>query len=393
METTAGTGASTQTAVESAVEEAMARAQQVLAGRTPVFGFLFAAKRHNLTRALASAQALAKGAEIVGCTTGGEMTERGLTRGGIAVMLVASEAMVTDLGIVRGLTSTASPARVLTANFSTAQGEARQRGLAASTTFLLCDGLTGAFEPMVGEVRKYTHLHQQVVGGGAADDWELKSTLVGARGVASSDAAVALHVFGKKAVGMGVEHGLKPNTLRMTATRTTGNVIHEIDGKSAYDVYREYALRQGVALDDQNRGAFFLQHPIGVYFFENLMKARAPAAVTADGSIVCYGSVPQLSSMCIVSSKPDQMIGAARRAAMDAASALKGTKAAGVLVIDCVCREAVLKGEFHREIEAIREVFPNVPLAGFLSYGEAARFKGKLDGYHNNTIVVAAIPA
>jgi hypothetical protein len=381
------------TGTESAVGEAMARAQQALAGELPVFGFLFAAKRHDLGRALASAQALARGAEIIGCTTGGEMTERGLTHGGLAVMLVASDAIVADIGMVRGVTGTTSPARLLTANFSQVQSRARQRGLAASTTFLLCDGLTGAFEPMVGEVRKYTNLHQQVVGGGAADDWELKETRVGARGLAASDGAAALHVFGKKSVGVGVEHGLKPNTLRMTATRTTGNVVHEIDGKDAYSVYLEYALRQGVALNEENRGAFFLQNPFGVYFFENLMKARAPAAVTEDGSIVCYGSVPQSSSLCIVSSKPDQMIGAAHRAAREAADALGGANAAGVLVVDCVCREAVLKDEFHREIEAIRAVFPNVPLVGFLSYGEAARFKGKLDGYHNNTIVVAAIPS
>jgi len=38
-------------------------------------------------------------------------------------------------------------------------------------------------------------------------------------------------------------------------------------------------------------------------------------------------------------------------------------------------------------------VFPDVPLAGFVTYGEIARFSGRLDGWHNATVVVAAIPA
>ncbi len=41
----------------------------------------------------------------------------------------------------------------------------------------------------------------------------------------------------------------------------------------------------------------------------------------------------------------------------------------------------------------IQAVFPDVPVAGLLTYGEIARFKGRLDGWHHTTAVVAAIPA
>jgi hypothetical protein len=53
----------------------------------------------------------------------------------------------------------------------------------------------------------------------------------------------------------------------------------------------------------------------------------------------------------------------------------------------------ILQDAFQREVEAVGRVFPNVPIAGFLTYGEIARFRGKLDGWHNSTAVVAAIPA
>ena len=53
----------------------------------------------------------------------------------------------------------------------------------------------------------------------------------------------------------------------------------------------------------------------------------------------------------------------------------------------------ILDAEFRREIETVQSVFPGVPIAGLLTYGEIARFKGRLDGWHNTTAVVAAIPA
>jgi small ligand-binding sensory domain FIST len=41
----------------------------------------------------------------------------------------------------------------------------------------------------------------------------------------------------------------------------------------------------------------------------------------------------------------------------------------------------------------VRATFGDVPVAGFLTYGEIARYRGRLDGWHNATAVVAAIPA
>ena len=82
-----------------------------------------------------------------------------------------------------------------------------------------------------------------------------------------------------------------------------------------------------------------------------------------------------------------------RRAAEEAHRNLRGVPAAGVLLFDCVCRGMILDKAFDREIEAVQSVFPNVPIAGLLTYGEIARFRGRLEGWHNATAVVAAIPA
>ena len=53
----------------------------------------------------------------------------------------------------------------------------------------------------------------------------------------------------------------------------------------------------------------------------------------------------------------------------------------------------ILDRAFAREIDAVQTVFPDVPVAGLLTYGEITRFKGRLEGWHNTTAVVVAIPA
>src|SRR5258708_30960019 len=93
MPTRAATGASTQSDTAGAVAEGLKMASTALGGSPPTLGVIFASPRHDLLTALASARRAAPDAAFVGCTTAGEITERGLTRGGVAGFLPASAQM------------------------------------------------------------------------------------------------------------------------------------------------------------------------------------------------------------------------------------------------------------------------------------------------------------
>ncbi len=86
------------------------------------------------------------------------------------------------------------------------------------------------------------------------------------------------------------------------------------------------------------------------------------------------------------------LVEAAREAAHESKNHLEGREAAAVLMFDCICRGTILKENFNKEVEAVAEVFPGVPIAGFLTYGEIARYKGPFNSWHNTTAVIAAIP-
>ncbi len=370
-----------------AVASALARATQRLGRATPSYGFLFVAPELDLAEALDEARRVCPTTDFIGCTTAGELTEAGLIHGGLALLLVAADSASHVTAFSRRADAPLRAAEELGAVIA-AQAE---RGT-VGTTVLLTDGLAGTGEALVDELRRTGGTLHEIVGGAAGDEGKFRGTWVGRNADSGSSCAALLHVRSDLRWGVGVDHGLSAVTSPMRVTRAFGSTVYELDGRPAFDVYRDFASKRGITLDPKNAGPFLINNELGVYLFDQFKKARAPLAVNADGSLTCAAPVPSGANVCILGGTPDDLVGAAKRAATEAKERLGTRKAAGILLFDCICRGAILGAEFHREIYAVQEVFPETPIAGFLTYGEIARYSGRLDGWHNTTAVVVAIP-
>lgn len=392
MPTRTASGQSTAPTAREAVTGALTSARATL-GAAPTLGFIFASSHHDFQEVMRAASEFLPSCELVGSQTAGELTERGLTTGGVSVLLTTLER--ASFGVAAGKGMRDAPrelARTLTEPFRALQERASRSGWSLSTSVLLMDALAGTGEQVVREVLNSTRLFQQIVGGAAGDDGKFLHTAVGTPQLSGSDAAVAVHVFGSRPWGVGVDHGLTARTKPMLVTRAHGSVIYEIDKKPAFEAYRAYAATRGVELTSENTTPFMIANELGVFFLNELNHVRAPIGVGENGELKLVGEITQGASICILDGEPNAMLAAASRAAEHARTSLEGNRAAGVLLFDCVCRGMILKDGFQREVDAVRRVFPNVPVAGFLTYGEIARFRGKLDGWHNSTAVVVAIP-
>lgn len=392
--TSTGSGASLHQDSAAAAREAVAAARQGLNGSVPAFGLIFAGPKHDLPSLVAAATEAAAGADFLACTTAGEFTEAGLTHDGVAVFLIASGGLNHHLRFASGMKSDPDGvARELCRDFDQLKARAFASDRLRSTTVLLTDGLAGTGEQTLKAVSETTGPFQQIVGGAAGDEGGFEATGVASGESAGLDAAVALHVFGAQAWGVGVGHGLEPASDPMVVTRAEGNVVFELDGRPAFEVYRQHARQRGIKLTPENAGPYLIGNELGLYFFDKVAKARAPLSVGIDGSLSCAAEIPSDSTVCILDGEADKMVAAARHAAEEARENLNGAEAAGVLLFDCVCRGMILEDGFHREIEAVRSVFGDVPVAGFLTYGEIARYRGRFGGWHNTTAVVVAVPA
>ncbi|HKB75893.1 MAG TPA: FIST N-terminal domain-containing protein [Myxococcales bacterium] len=373
--------------------EATRQAREGLGGAAATFGFVFASPDLQLGEALRAARSAAGTQQIIGCTTAGEVTERGLTHGGVSVLLVLAPKSVAESATVPGLMEDPKRAAAeLCRNFRAAQGRGYSKGLAFSTTVVLADGLSGVGEELVRQILAQTQALHQIVGGAAGDEGRFKATLVGDPERAASDVAAALHVFGAAPWGVGIGHGLEATTGKMSVTRSKENVVYELDGRPAFEVYKEHARKRGIALTPSGAGEYLIANELGVMLGDRVARARAPLSVGADGSLTCAAGVRQGSQVAILDGVPKNMVAAARAAAEEAKANLQGAKPAGVLLFDCVCRGMILKNEFQKEIDAIRSVMGDVPVGGFLTYGEIANYGGSVEAWHNTTAVCVAIP-
>lgn len=385
-----GTGYSRASDEKQAAAEALNEARHELGDAPATFAVVMAAPRYRLSALLSSVSKALRLPEVLGCSTAGEITSKGASTDGVSIFLAANADAKTLLCSAPGTHPDA--ADKLTAGFEKLQHEARSAGQSKSTTLTLLDALHGQGEGLVDALRKNTRPHQPIVGAAAGDNGEFVHTRVGTANGSHIGGSAALHVFGAKAWGIGLGHGFEASQPRMTVTQAEGNVVKELDGSPAFDAYRRHAEARGVRLTEENAAAYMVDHELGICFFDELRFARAPLKLLPRGALHCAASVPVGSTVCILDGDEAAMLRASNSAAMEARKNAGG-KVAGALVFSCVCRREILGPTIAQELSAIRKTLGNVPISGFFSYGEIARYAGRLQGWHNATTVVLALPA
>jgi hypothetical protein len=393
MSTVAASGHASKTSPLQAAKEAIKEATSQLGGRVPGAAVVFASPALPLAEVMTAVRRELPGTTVVGCSTAGEITERGMSRGGLAVLLIASETMQFSSALAPEVgRDPRAAAQLLARELAASSGTARAAGKLAATSVVLVDGLSAQGEALIDELRAQTGTGGEIVGGAAGDDGQFAVTQVASGITCARNGVAALFCHGERRWGIGVDHGLTPAGPRMRVTRATGNVVYELDSRPAFAVYQDHARERGIELRADSAGPFLINNELGIVVFDQLRKARAPLSVGADGSLTCAAEIPQGATVCILGGTPDGLVRAARSAAMEARERLDRRDAAAVLLFDCICRGTLLDDQFQREIDAVRSVFPDTPIAGFLTYGEIARYTGRLEGWHNTTAVVAAIP-
>jgi hypothetical protein len=195
--------------------------------------------------------------------------------------------------------------------------------------------------------------------------------------------------------GLGVRHGWRLYKEPLVATRTEGNVIHQLNWKSALSVYASHLESDlGRKVDAKNVGDFSRDYPLGVKKQAEELVVRDPVGATEDGGLICVGDVPQNAVLAILTGDSSELIAAAKMAAQDAVPE-DTRKVRCCLIADCVSRVVFLGESFQQELDAVSEGLG--PLSaeqrpcGVLTLGEiSSRGDGYLELF-NKTCVVAVL--
>ncbi|MCF8257030.1 MAG: FIST C-terminal domain-containing protein [Flavobacteriales bacterium] len=254
--------------------------------------------------------------------------------------------------------------------------------------FVLSDGLHVNGSEIVKGLNAGLSVEVTCTGGLAGDAAQFQRTLVGLNGPPAEMNIVAVGFYGSSLrVGHGSVGGWDNFGAERLVTRSEGNVLYELDGQCALELYKMYL---GDRADELPGSA--LLFPLGIKFDEDAETiVRTVLAVDeADGSMTFAGDIPQGCYVRLMKANFGKLIEGAGRAAQR--SKQNGTEDGPSLAIlvSCVGRKLVLGQRIDEEVEAVREVLgADVAIAGFYSYGEIAPAEeSRRCALHNQTMTI-----
>ncbi|GAC1359357.1 MAG: FIST signal transduction protein [Polyangiales bacterium] len=352
---------------------------------------IFAATTQPLGALVESIQAAFVGATVLGATTAGEFTEERDAKGAVAALALAGDFEIFA-GLGTGLKADAEQAVARAVRDLPRERPSHPH----RTALLLLDPLAGNGEEATLITASMLGEGIRLAGGAAGDDLRMEQTHVALGARAETDAVVVALLCSKTPVGVGVCHGHTPLSAPLKVTRASGNVVSEIGGRPAWDVWRDAtrlrAAAAGIdvdALAPADEGAYLLRYEAGLAAGAEY-QIRAPLARDAAGAIQFACGIAEGSVIRITESIPSRQIGSAREAARRARAQLGDHPVAGALVFDCICRNLILGSDFAEAVRGISAELGGAPLAGFETYGEIALDAGDMSGFHNTTSVVLA---
>lgn len=349
-----------------------------------VFGALSFFQTQHLSNRL---RKLAPNSTIAGCSTAGE----------IAVDRVYDETCVISCIKFEKtkVLSRSTALREMSDSFDAGERLAKDlpvENLSAVIVFGVGVNINGG--GLVSGLQSALPKHVSISGGLAADAGTFKQTwTVGPEGSNDSN-IVAIGLYGDNIhLSYGSFAGWQPFGPARKVTKSIQNVLYELDGERALDIYKRY-------LGDHARDL-----PVsGLLFpFEMLGKNQGKSGIfrtildanEIDGSLTLAGDIDPNGYLKLMHSSTEKLIAGAETAAKHVTDSLV-KNASGeslAILISCVGRKLVMGHRVDEEVEAVAEMLgKEVSIAGFYSNGEIVvdKFLGECH-LHNQTMTITYI--
>lgn len=376
--------------------KAGSQARDKMGGGKVDFSFAFVSSKYDYPAVVRGIRKATDNAPLIGCSTAGEFTEEAVEKGAVACGVVSSDTHRFFGGLGTGLREN----EIVALKEASAGLPSNVEGYPYLSAVVLVDGLAGKGEESILAALDALGPNVKFSGGAAADDLKFRQTYVFVDEQVATD-AVGLALFASRVpVAIGVKHGHTPISPPLTVTKSQGNVVYEMDGKSAFEVWKRYTRENarglGMDVDKMSEAeaiaTFFTRYEAGLLTGTEYKIRWLGGTTTTNGPISFTCAIPEGTVLRVMESPQAAQVASARKAAEVALTACKGVKLAGAVVFDCVCRAVILGDDFARAIDGIKEVLGEIPLIGFETYGEIAMEIGQLSGFHNTTSVVLLIP-
>ena len=324
-------------------------------------------------------RALCPTAHIVGCSSSGSICDTEISDPDIIVTAINFEK-----GRIRLVRVNAAPGEDLEALAAGVMQELKAEDLRHA--FVLSDGLAVNGSDLA---RGLNAIGISVTGGLAGDGVRFSSTWVMADAPAAQNVIATIGFYGDIEAKFGCVAGWHEFGAERLVTRSTGNVVFEIDYKPALTVYTKYLGE--LAKDLPSSG---LRFPLSVRpteLDEPVIRTLLAVDVEAQ-SLTFAGDVPQGGFCRLMKTDVDSLIDGSGMAA-EAARSDEDGRSSLCLIVSCVGRRLVMGQLTEEELDIVREhLGPTATITGFYSYGELAPFSNVVGcRLHNQTMTLTTL--
>lgn len=319
---------------------------------------------------------------VMGCSTAGEIHGAHLSDDTVSVA-------VARFAGTRLRRATADPAR------GGSHHAGREIGLALRAddlraVLVLSDGLQVNGTELTRGLGEVLPPEVVVTGGLAADGDRFGATWVILGGRPTTGVVTAVGLYGDALrVGHGSQGGWDRFGPERLVTRSAGPVLHELDGRPALALYKEYLGDRAAGLP-----ATGLLFPLALRPEDgcDAVLVRTILAVDENAQTLTFaGDIPQGAMVQLMRANFDRLIDGAGEAALDTATA--GADGPTLCVgVSCVGRRLVLGERTEEEIEAVLDGLPaGTRQVGFYSYGEISPLAAGRCDLHNQTMTLTTL--
>jgi len=325
-------------------------------------------------------------AQILGCSTGGQMAEGDVTDEQLTALVIDfanTQVQVAEATVRDPAESHAAGAAI----------GAELAGPDLAGIFILSDGLHVNGSALVEGVVEAVGAHVPVSGGLAGDGAAFAETLVGCNDQPTSHKVAAVGFYGSAIrFGHGSAGGWDVFGPKRTITKAAGNVLFEVDGKPALDLYKLYLGPE----DSQKLPGSALLFPMRIHdpLHPGQSVVRTVLAVDAKvGSMTFAGDMPEGWTAQLMRGNFSRLCAGAAQATQHAVGDLGQDSASAAILVSCIGRRLLMGQRIDEEIEAVTAELPaNCAPVGFYSYGEISPHDetGHVQ-LHNQTMTVTLI--
>jgi hypothetical protein len=260
-----------------------------------------------------------------------------------------------------------------------------------STVFVISDGTHINGSELVSGLNENNPRHIPVTGGLAGDGDRFNKTFVGLNQSPQEGIIVAVGFYGTSLkMGHGSFGGWDEFGPEKTITRSEKNVLYEIDGQNALNLYKEYL---GPYKDELPGSALLFPLSLKEPGSDKHVVRTILSINEHEKSMLFAGNLPQGCTVRLMKASFDKLIEGSSIAAKDSVTTLENGNPQLALMISCVGRKLILQGRTEDEVTAAKLIFTDkVPIAGFYSYGEISPFNQLTRcELHNQTMTITTL--